>query len=91
MPPDTTSAGVEICPIDEGMAIDTCGGLRADPVCRFVELDCAPGADVGGVCHLEEARFTCDREITCETYGQQSTLSCPDSEIRIGLAALTAS
>ena len=82
LPCYTTSAGEEVCPADEGMIIDTCGGLRADPLCRFVEQDCVPGAQVGGICYLEEARFTCDREITHETYGQQTSLSCPDSEIR---------
>ncbi len=82
LPCYTTSAGEEVCPVDEGAIIDTCGGLRADPLCRFVEQTCVPGAEVGGICHLEEARFTCDREITHETYGRQTSLSCPGSEIR---------
>ena len=82
LPCYTTSTGEEVCPVDEGAAIDTCGGLRVDPLCRFVGQGCVPGAEVGGVCYLEETRFTCDRDISYETYGQQTTLSCPDSEIR---------
>ena len=82
LPCYTASAGEQICPVDEGSVIDTCGGLRADPLCRFVEQGCVPGAEVGGLCYLEEAQFTCDREIAFETYGQQASLSCPDSEIR---------
>ena len=77
-----TTTGEEVCPIDEGEIIDTCGGLRADPACRFIGQGCVPGAEVDGVCYLEESRFECDQEITFETFQQQTSLSCPDSDIR---------
>ena len=82
LPCITTSTGEEICPVDEGETIDTCGGLRADPACRFIGQGCAPGADVDGVCYLEEARFECDQAITFETFQQQTSLNCPESDIR---------
>gem|GEM_PF-4160565 len=82
LPCITTSTGEEICPIDEGEIIDTCGSLRADPACRFDDQGCVPGAEVDGVCYLEESRFECDQEITFETFQQQTSLSCPDSDIR---------
>ena len=82
LPCITTSTGEEICPIDEGETIDTCRGLRADPACRFIGQGCVPGADVEGVCYLEESQLECDQEITFETFQQQTSLSCPDSDIR---------
>ena len=72
----------EICPADEGDIIDTCGGLRADPVCRFIDQGCVPGAEVDGVCYLEELRFECDEEIAYDTYQQQTSLTCPVGDIR---------
>ena len=82
LPCITTSTGEEICPVDEGEIIDTCGGLRADPACRFIGQGCVPGADIDGVCYLEESRFECDQEITFETFQQQTSLSCPNGDIR---------
>ncbi len=82
LPCITTSTGRTVCPADEGEVIDTCGGLREDPACRFVAQGCVPGAEVNGVCYLEELRFACDREVTYETYQQQTALSCPASAIR---------
>ena len=40
------------------------------------------GAEVDGVCYLEESRFECDHTVTFETFLQQTSLSCPDSDIR---------
>lgn len=82
LPCIVTSTGEEICPSDEGTFVDTCGGLSEDPVCRFVDEGCVEGAEVDGVCHLEEARYLCDVEIRFETYQQQTSLNCPDSDIR---------
>ncbi|MDH3661714.1 MAG: conjugal transfer protein TraN [Alphaproteobacteria bacterium] len=82
LPCITTSTGGTLCPADEGEIIDTCGGLRADPVCRFIDQACVLGAEVDGVCYLEEARFECDQDIAYETYQQQTSLSCPVSDIR---------
>jgi conjugal transfer mating pair stabilization protein TraN len=77
-----TSTGRTVCPADEGEVIDTCGGLREDPACRFVAQGCVPGAEVNGVCYLEELRFACDQEVSYRTYQQQMALSCPASAIR---------
>ena len=41
-----------------------------------------PGAEVDGVCYLEESRFECDQAITFETFQQQTSLNCPESDIR---------
>ncbi|MGI9506472.1 MAG: conjugal transfer protein TraN, partial [Geminicoccaceae bacterium] len=82
LPCYTTSTGEESCPTHNETLIDTCGGLSEDPVCSFVDQGCADGAEVDGVCHLEEARFVCDEEIVFETFQQQTSLDCPDSEIR---------
>ena len=68
LPCITTSTGEEICPSDEGDIIDTCGGLRDDPACSFVSEGCAEGAEIDGVCYLQETQFTCDQEITFETF-----------------------
>ncbi len=82
LPCITTSTGRTICSANEGEVIDTCGGLREDPACRFVAQGCVPGAEVNGVCYLEELRFACDREVSYRTYQQQTALSCPASAIR---------
>ena len=82
LPCTTTSTGDEICPADQGDIIDTCDGLRADPACRFIDQICVPGAEVDGVCHLEELRFECDEEIAYQTYRQQTSLTCPVGDIR---------
>ena len=82
LPCTTTSTGDEICPADQGHIIDTCGGLRDDPACRFIDQACVPGAEVDGVCYLEELRFECDEEIAYQTYQQQTSLTCPVGDIR---------
>ena len=82
LPCITTSTGEEVCPANEGEVIDTCGGLRADPACRFIGQGCVPGAEIDDVCYLEESRFECYQAITFETFQQQTSLSCPDSDIR---------
>ncbi|NJO38526.1 MAG: conjugal transfer protein TraN [Rhizobiales bacterium] len=82
LPCITTSTGRTVCPADEGEVIDTCGGLREDRACRFIAQGCVPGAEVNGVCYLEELRFACDREVSYRTYQQQTSLSCPASAIR---------
>jgi conjugal transfer mating pair stabilization protein TraN len=82
LPCTITSTGDEICPADQGDIIDTCGGLRADPVCRFIDQACVPGAEVNGVCYLEEPQFECDEEIAYLTYQQQTSLTCPVGDIR---------
>ncbi|NJO37014.1 MAG: hypothetical protein HC871_04530 [Rhizobiales bacterium] len=82
LPCTTTSTGDEICPADQGDIIDTCDGLRSDPVCRFIDQACVPGAEVDGVCYLEELRFECDEEIAYQTYHQQTSLTCPVADIR---------
>jgi hypothetical protein len=60
LPCITISTGQTICPADEGEVIDTCGGLLEDPACRFAAPGCVPGAELNGICYLEELRFTCD-------------------------------
>ena len=82
LPCTTTSTGEEICPVDKGEIIDTCGGLLADPACRFFDQTCVSGAEVDGVCYLEELRFECDKEIGYQTYRQQTSLTCPVGDIR---------
>ncbi len=82
LPCTTMSTGDEICPADQGDIIDTCDGLRADPACRFIDQICVPGAEVDGVCYLEELRFECDEEIAYQTYRQQMSLTCPVGDIR---------
>ncbi|MEM8950646.1 MAG: conjugal transfer protein TraN [Pseudomonadota bacterium] len=82
LPCTTTSTGDEICPADEGEIIDTCDGLRADPACRFIDQGCVPGAEVDGVCYLEELHFECDEEVAYQTYRQQTSLTCPVGDIR---------
>ena len=82
LPCTLTSTGDEICPADEGEIIDTCDGLRADPACRFIDQGCVPGAEVDGVCYLEELRFECDEEVAYDTYQQQASLTCPVGDIR---------
>ncbi|MEZ5934846.1 MAG: conjugal transfer protein TraN [Alphaproteobacteria bacterium] len=82
LPCTTTSTGEEICPADEGDIIDTCDGLRADPACRFIDQACVSDAEVDGVCYLEELLFACDEEFTYDTYQQQTSLNCPESDIR---------
>ena len=82
LPCTTTSTGDEICPADQGDIIDTCDGLRADPACRFIDQGCVPGAEVDGVCYLEELHFECDEEIAYQTYQQQTSLTCPVGDIR---------
>ena len=82
LPCTTISTGEEICPADQGDIIDTCDGLRGDPVCRFIDQTCMPGAEVDGVCYLEELHFECDEEIAYQTYRQQTSLTCPVSDIR---------
>ncbi|MEZ5933197.1 MAG: conjugal transfer protein TraN [Alphaproteobacteria bacterium] len=78
----TTSTGDEICPADQGGIIDTCGGLNADPACRFIDQGCVPGAEVDDVCYLEELHFECDEEVDYQTYRQQTSLTCPVGDIR---------
>jgi hypothetical protein len=41
-----------------------------------------PGAEVDGVCYLEELHFECDQEIAYQTYRQQTSLTCPVGDIR---------
>ena len=82
LPCTTTSTGEEICPADQGDITDTCDGLRSDPVCRFIDQTCVPGAEVNGVCYLEELRFECDEEVAYDTYQQQTSLTCPAGDIR---------
>ena len=82
LPCTTTSIGDEICPADEGEIIDTCDGLRGDPACRFIDQGCVPGAEVDGVCYLEELHFECDEEIAYQIYRQQTSLTCPVGDIR---------
>ena len=82
LPCITTSTGRTVCPADEGEVIDTCGGLREDSACSFVAQGCVPGAEVNGVCYLEELHFACDQKVSYRTYQQQTALSCPAGAIR---------